>query len=247
MNLIDILDLYSQLNGSDDLFLMLNDYVLDSRIDRSMLNRIILKELGAYRPFVNTPKVFKFALEEWFEKWNYNIGKLLDTLYYDYNPIWNKDLYGKEGEKKIADQDTTDKQVGRRTDNLTETMDDDTSGTMDSNGSVHQTEQLDTSAYDVSTYQPRTLTTTDRSESSHVSESGTDDYTKKNVGTVDNVLDDTGTLDRTDTRDLDTHEYGHDANNTYQELVQQERDLAEFNIFEWIIQQMKKELFLLVY
>ena len=211
MNLLDLLDLYALENDSDNLFLMLQDYHLDNRIDRDMMNRIILKELGALRPASNTTKVFKFMLEEWFDKWGYNISKYIDTMYYEYDPLKNKDIRREEDETLTRDDSTTN----TRTDNLT--------------GSDDNTSNINTSAYDVSTYQPRTQTIT----------SGTE----RDTGTVKND----GSLDRTDNRDLDVHEYGKDGNESYQSLIEQERKLAEFNIFEWIIKQMRRELFLLVY
>lgn len=211
MNLIDVLDLYALQNNSNDLFLMLQDYHIDNRIEREKMNRIILKELGALRPASNTPEVFKMMLEEWFDKWNYNITKLVDTMYYEYDPLNNKDIHRTEDETDTRDDDTN----VTRTDNLTST----------DNG----TSTVNTSAYDVSTYQPRTQTVNSR--------------TIRDTGTVGNV----GNLDRTDTRDLDIHEYGKEGNASYQELIEQERELAKFNIFEWIIKQMRKELFLLVY
>lgn len=211
MNLIDVLDLYALEHNSNDLFLMLQDYHIDSRIDRDKMNRIILKELGALRPASNTPKVFKFMVEEWFDKWNYNIGKFIDTMYYEYDPLHNKDIHRTEDETDTRGDETS----STRTDNLT----------ISDNGSS----TINTSAYDVSTYQPRTQTINTN--------------TSRDTGTVGNE----GKLDRTDTKDLDVHEYGKEGTTSYQELIEQERKLAEFNIFEWIIKQMRKELFLLVY
>ena len=132
-------------------------------------------------------------------------------MYYEYDPLKNKDIRREEDETLTRDDSTTN----TRTDNLTRSDD--------------NTSNINTSAYDVSTYQPRTQTIT----------SGTE----RDTGTVKND----GSLDRTDNRDLDVHEYGKDGNESYQSLIEQERKLAEFNIFEWIIKQMRRELFLLVY
>lgn len=211
MNLLDVLDLYALEHGSSDLFLMLQDYTLDSRIDREVLNRVILKELGARRCITNTPDVFKFMLEEFFDKWNYNIGKLLDTMYLEYDPLSNKNITRTEDK-----EDTRDDDLGNiRTDDLTRKVDTDT--------------KVNTSAYDVSTYQPRTDTIGDN--------------TTKDTGTVS----DEGTLHRLDKGDLDIKEWGKDGQDSYQKLLKEEREVSRFNIFNWIIQQMRRELFLLVY
>ena len=99
--------MYATLNNSDDLTLMLQDYTLDSRLSRDVMNKVIIRELGAMRPFVNDTKVFKFSLENFFNKWNYNIGKLIDTMYYEYDPISNKNLSRtlNEGEKRESSAD----------------------------------------------------------------------------------------------------------------------------------------------
>jgi len=211
MNLIDVLDLYAMEHDSDNLFLMLQDYTIDERIDRELLNRVIVKELGAMRCATNTPDVFKFMLEEFFDKWNYNITKLINTMYVEYDPLSNKNMTRTEDK-----EDTRDDDIGNvRTDDVTTKTD--------------STTQLNTSAYDVDTYQPRTENVIDG--------------TVKDTGTVT----DAGTLHRLDKGDLDVKEWGKDGQDSYQKLIKEEREVARFNIFNWIIQQMRRELFLLIY
>ena len=219
MNLIDVLNLYAMMNDSDDLTLMLQDYTLDRRLDREVMNRVIIRELGAMRPFVNDTKVFKFSLENFFNKWSYNIGKLIDTMYYEYDPISNKDMnktvLETEHRESSADIDNTDSYT-TNTDNVE-------SGTNE--GQV--------SAYDVSTYQPKDKTINNNRIDNDVTHSGeTTSDIQSDVDTEKNVTENVK---------------GKDGDSSYQELIEQERELAQFNIFEWIIKQMRRELFLLVY
>ena len=199
MTLLDLLDLYAFQNDSDDAFLMLYDYTLDTRINRETFNNVIIKELGGMVPTSNTPKVFKFLLETFFEKWKYNIGKELDSMYLTYNTIYNEDIYKSRDESVDRDTDSTDR------------------------GTVDNTTEVTTSAYDVNTYQPRTKTTSD---------TDTSDTYHQDVAQI---------LDR------DEREYGHRPNHSFQELINEERELSEFNIYDWILERMRKELFLLVY
>lgn len=85
------------------------------------------------------------------------------------------------------------------------------------------TVQNDTSAYDVQTFQPKARATTD------------------------NDTTDTYHQDMATTLDRDEHEYGHKPGQSFQELINEERELSEFNIYDWILERMRKELFLLVY
>ena len=223
MNLLDILDIYAMENDSDDVFLLLQDYTLDSRINRDNMNKIILKDLGACRPITTDCDLFKILLESFFNKYNYNIGKLLDTMYYKYNPLHNKDLLRTQNEDEhrhsVGDIDNTD------------TYDTNT----DQTNTGTDTNEKTVSAYDSPNYQPKER-----------------DIETQNLRT-DNDVHHEGetTSDIESTVDTDKHIgeklEGKDGETSYQTLIEQERKLAQFNIFNWIINQMRKELFLLVY
>ena len=211
------------LHDSDDLTLMLQDYNLDNRLNREILNKVIIRELGPMRPFVTDTKIFKYMLENFFDKWNYNIGKLIDTMYYEYDPIGNKNLSRKlnesEHRESTADIDNTDTYT-TNTDNV------ETHG---------ETDTKTVSAYDSSTYQPKEQDTISAN-------SRTDNDVIHSGSTTSDILSDVDTEHH-----LGETEKGKDGNSSYQELIQQERELSEFNIYDWILKQMRKELFLLVY
>lgn len=215
MNLIDTLDLYALINDTDNLFLMLQDYPLDSRIDRNTMNSVIIKELGAMRPITTDPELFKMMFDTFFNKYSSNITKLIDTMYLEYNPIGNKDITETEHRHSVGDIDNTDKYT-TNTDN-TET------GTSVTENQV--------SAYDVNTYQnkDKSITTPNTKIDNDVTHAG------KTTSDIDSVVD------------TETHITGKDGDTSIQTLIEQERRLAEFNIFNWIIKQMRRELFLLVY
>ena len=199
MTLYDLLDLYAFQNDSKDLTLMLQDYELDERINRETFNSVIIKDLGSMVPTSNTPEVFKFMLETFFKKWKYNINKELDSMYLEYSAINNVNVTRKRGEG-----------IKRNTESKEESE-------------AHSTIEVETSAYDVETYQPKTKTQTDSNNSDTFNQ------------------EENATLNRDET------ETGHKPNQSFQELINQERELSEFNIYDWILERMRKELFLLVY
>lgn len=88
---------------------------------------------------------------------------------------------------------------------------------------LNRSDETSTSAYDVSSYQPRNKIDSD---------SETSDKYNQDVS---------ATLNR------DEAESGHKPTQTFQELINQERELSEFNIYDWILERMRKELFLLIY
>lgn len=303
MNLIDVLDMYALIHDSDDLTLMLQDYTLDNRINRDNFNRIIIKELGNMRPYVTDTTVFKFALEEFFDKWNYNIGKLIDTMYYDYDPISNidttrtlnentdrnmsedelKDKDETESRRKVEDQDIRkvedEDKVGNEQEHRESTADIDNTDTyttnVDGSESKSSTDTETVSAYDSSTYQPSKQVTSsmsdttsndtthsgettsditsdvdtnkDTTESTDKTTTTSDDKTTTESNTIGTTEDNSKTTEEDISHHLGEKLNGKTADHTYQELVQQERDLAEFNIFNWILKRMREELFLLVY
>lgn len=199
MNLIDILDVYALENDSEDMQLLFNDYTLDERIDRNVMNTTIISELGASRPITTDPDLFKMLFDNFFNKYSGNITKLVDTMYYEYNPLHNKDISEEEHRQSEGDIDNTDEY---HTDNTTE-------------GKV--------SAYDSTTYQPKEQAI------------GDVDHTGETHSDIKSEVDTTRKIT------------GKDGQDSYQSLIEQERKLAEFNIFNWIIKQMRKELFLLIY
>lgn len=202
-------------NKSEDLFLMLTDYTLDSRIDRDAMNKAIITRLGACRPLTTNTTVFKTMLDEFFNRYNYNIGKLLDTMYYEYDPLANKDWTRTEHRESVGDIDNTDTYTTNNT------------GT----DGLSRTDETTVSAYDSSSYQPKQKVgvTSSENTTSNTSHTGaTTSDIKSDVDTEENFK-------------------GKDSDDTYQTLIEQERELSQFNIYNWIIEQMRRELFLLIY
>lgn len=211
MNLIDIMDMYSILNDSDELFYMFKDYVLDSRLDRDTLNTTIIAELGAMRPITTDPDLYKMLFDNFFKKYNDNIIRLVDTTYLEYSPLSTKYIEHKLDESEhrhsVGDIDNTDTYT-TNTDNTTTN---------------------DVSAYDSTTYQPKSKDTIDN-DVEHSGETTSD---------IDSTVD-------TEHHTVDTTK-GKDGDTSYQDLIEKERKVSEFNIYNWIIKQMRRELFLLVY
>lgn len=223
MNLIDILDIYSLEKGIDDMFLMFGDYTLDNRIDRNVMNTTIISELGNARPITTDPDLFKILFDNFFNKYASNITKLVDSMYLEYNPLHTKDITREldEDEHRYSkgDIDNTDK-YNTNTDNV-ETQ--------------SHTGENQVSAYDSSVYQPE--------------KKSVDSQSATTVNGVEHSGETTSDIESTVDTNKDTNEriYGKDGDTPYQTLVEQERKLAEFNIFNWIIRQMRRELFLLIY
>lgn len=216
-------ELYAYKHKSDNIYLILQDYVIDSRIDRDDLNEKIILELGERKCYWRHTELLKAAIENWFKTHEYNIGKLLDTVEFEYNPIYNKDYY----EDFISNKDKDRTQSEDNTE---------TSNTINSNTTTNNsTSTNEISAYDSGSYQPQDKNTSTSTEQSN-STSNTTDIEDKDL--AEKVKENLGTK---------LHHYGKESDESYADLIEDERRLVLFNIYDWIIQQLDSELLIGVF
>lgn len=99
----------------------------------------------------------------------------------------------------------------------------DNTDTYDTNTDGTNTNEV--SAYDSTAYQPKAKDTIDNDVHHHA------ETTSDIISNVDSAK----TIS------------GKDGDMTYQEMIEQERKVVEFNIYNWIISRMRRELFILLY
>lgn len=90
MMLNDLFHTYALKHGTETAG-MLQDYPLDSRLDRTELNNMILLELGDRIPYYNDTTVMKYAIDNWFYTHRLNIKRLLDAILTEYDPLFPKE------------------------------------------------------------------------------------------------------------------------------------------------------------
>lgn len=103
--------------------------------------------------------------------------------------------------------------------------DEDTTTTYDANNKLNVSAYNDT----VDVYSPKNQSVEDTEEV-------LDKYVKQN-----------DKLNQNEKYTNNTDEHIHGTDGSFQDLIEKERKLAQFNIYNWIIERMRKELFLLVY
>lgn len=244
MNLISLMEIYNlTINDNSNLYAIFNDIVLDDRLNKKVLIREIIKECGAMQPLFGTTRTFKMFSDGFFELHYQQIVKLTDTLYFEYNPIWNKDGTITETITRELNEDinrgidTTNNKVVAETENGDNTD----TGTINNNGTVETV----TSAFNESTYQPNSKDITDTTETrnlteNHTNNRNTTDKTTENVDDITNRGED----ETTATKRI---EQGNIGVTSTQSLIQEERLLHEFNIYQWIVNKYRDELMLCVY
>ena len=227
MNLLSLLEISKIVYGSEDLFYMFQDYALDERLDRDLLNKRILSALGTNVPLYTVCETFKVFLDCFFLDHSEQITKLVDTLYFEYNPIWNKD--GTEKRTITTSRKVEHERESENADTTKHTGTDTNTDIGTNTGSV--------SADNVSTWQNDTRTATDSTNTR------TANLTDATTGTSN----ESGTQTEAETVTDEFITQGNIGLTSTQQLINEQRALMEFDIYDWIIQKLKVDMFLLVY
>lgn len=231
----DYLDLYAYINKKDDITAMLQDYILDSRLDRVQLNNMIVLNLGEQTPYFTHTELIKANIENWFSTHEWNIKKLCDTLDLEYNPIYDKDWY----EDKARDLDGTNTGTERNDKDVTDSILSDE--TVERTDNLEQNQETKVSAYNEASYQPQ-----QRIDTKTIDEEVTDDHLeRKEIEDEDRLM--TRNLANTEDEFINIHHYGKENDMTYAEMIEKERRQVQFNIYEWIIEHLGDEILLGVY
>lgn len=228
MTLIDLIQLYNINHDIDvnDMNTFYDDIVIDSRIDKDILVGALLDECGAMESVYNTVATFKYFSNNFFKKYEKNISKLLDTLEGDYDPLKNKNIEWTE---------TT--QIEQNLDTAEDTSENKTKDNTGTRGNVYSENETNTiSAMNSNNYEP------DNKSDTSGNNTRTDNLKEKVSATTGRTKDEDLTWDETD-----THKEGGIENMPYQDLIEKERKVWQFSIYNWISKKYAKELFLLVY
>lgn len=245
VTLIDIIQIGNfntekDLNDTDWLY---GDIDIDERLDKDILIDTIIDQCGAMRCIYNTTPIFKRFSDNFFKKYKWNIGKLIDTLELRYDPITNKNVSWTETTNIEQNLDTEEGIEENREKSNTGNQETKDTGTQENEYS--ETQENTISAMNSNTYQPdnKKETSGDNTRTDDLVSKRTDDLLETINATNDRNKNENLTWEETDTHE----ENGVSGNITFQELIEKERKIAEFSIYNWIAKKYSRELFLLVY
>lgn len=239
--LLSIIGLYID---KPDLF---DDFHLPDALDKDALVNLLLADLGELNTIYSDPDVMKFMINMW-SKSRVDIWEHLQaTKEYDYNPIWNKDGTYTETETRDLAGTNKGKVTGSNTEKVTERGNTKavTDTTVKDTGSETSTTQR--SAFDSSSYQPVEKVTTERTNTSDTdgtvtttgsSETNTTGSDERNT---DINTTDTGTITRT------RRESGNIGVTTTQQMIREEREIADLDLYHLIINEFKNRFCIMVY
>ena len=269
MTLIDLINTWNLQHDKeiDDLTSFFSECIIDERLDRDVVIMSIIDECGAMRPLYNVSQTMKVFTENWFKKYRWNIGKLCDTLDFEYDPLTNKktdwtetteieqNLVTEEGIEESKEKKNTGTQ--KVEDTGTQKMENTGTQKMENTGTqkTEYNEDVDntTSAMNANDYQPDNKSETDgeSTRTDDLESTRTDDLESTRTDDLTETESRTNDRDKSENLDwneTDTHtETGMSGSVSYQDLIEKERKIAQFSIYNWIAKKYASEMFLLVY
>ena len=232
---LDLLGIYKFDNTVLDLLELPEDENGNDVIDRDTLKDNLLMDTAEMEILYPDASFLKLAIGAWSKKQVPIWSELYASTQYEYNPIWNVDG------KVVEDRDLEGTDY-RTDDHSTERTHDDT---------MERTHD-DTITADSSTYgyNSSTAAPTDKVETGHdgtITDAHTGTITDAHTGTITDK--DTGTIkhDTSDTGTVTTTRQGNIGVTSTQSLIKEQRDVVQFNIMDYIINDFKNRFCLLVY
>ena len=240
---LDLLGIYKFDNTVLDLLELPEDEDGNDVIDRDTLKDNLLMDTAEMEILYPDASFLKLAIGAWSKKQVPIWTELYNSTQFEYNPIWNVDGTVVE-ERDLAGTDyRTDDHTTERThdDSMERTHDDTMERTHD------DTITADSSTYG---YNSSTAAPTDKVETGHdgtITDAHTGTITDAHTGTITDT--DTGTInhDTTDTGSITTTRQGNIGVTSTQSLIKEQRDVVQFNIMDYIINDFKNRFCLLVY
>ena len=240
---LDLLGIYNFDNTVLDLLEVPEDEDGNELIDKDTLKDNLLMDTAEMEILYPDASFLKLAIGAWSKKQVPIWSELYASTQYEYNPIWNVDGTVVE-ERDLAGTDyRTDDHTTERThdDSMERTHDD----TMERTHDDTLTTDNDVYGYNSATAAPESKVTADHDGT--ITDTHTGTITDAHTGTITDT--DTGTInhDTTDTGSITTTRTGNIGVTSTQSLIKEQRDVVQFNIMDYIINDFKNRFCLLVY
>ena len=256
---LDLLGIYRIDNTVLDLLEVPEDGDGNELIDRDTLKDNLLMDTAEMEILYPDASFLKLAIGAWSKKQVPIWSELYASTQYEYNPIWNVDGTVVE-ERDLAGTDyrTDDHTTERTHDDSMERTHDDTmerthDDTMERTHDDTLTTDNDVYGYNSATAAPESKVTADHdgtitdAHTGTITDAHTGTITDAHTGTITDT--DTGTInhDTTDTGSITTTRTGNIGVTSTQSLIKEQRDVVQFNIMDYIINDFKNRFCLLVY
>lgn len=208
----------------------------------AVINEILLQcaELEIMYPNID---IMKLAITTWSIANQYTWQKLYDTMVVEYNPIWNVDANVTD---TLAGSESRDiARTGSGSNNRTLNLADNETVNLADNETVDITDTRSVKGFNSNTWEESEKNEKDGTD--NITHTGTDNTT--HTGTDNIAISDSESVDddltRSETRTQ--RRTGNIGVTTTQQMLEQERAIAEFNMISYIAQSFKQRFCLLIY
>lgn len=238
-------------------------YLEGDAIDREAFINILLIECAELEMALPNYDICKVIVKNWAQLNRHKWQLLYNTMYYKYNPIWNKDgrithteTIERKGERsgKVTDTGSSgSNQSSKRelTDTETHTLESTTTGS----GSVNSTATHQVAGFNGETFANSTKDITESTETSNssgteggaITRNGTGGVNVTNTGSSSNVRDSGENSSEKVTTIREDIETGNIGVTMTQQMISAEREVVRYNVIETIIADFKQKFCILVY
>lgn len=232
-----------------------NDFSVPSDLDPDVAKDTIILNCAELELLYSDPALLKYMIKNWVKAEKPIWQKLADTLDLQYNPIYNLDVTWEETRTPNITKTRTPNITKTRTPNLAETETPNITEARTPN--ITETETpTDTTTEAVAGFNAATFENsrqTTRGGTITNTTTGTDSITRSGIstrretGTETTKESGTDTEKETGNETITTRRYGNQGVTMTQDMIQKERDIAVFNIYEYISRSFKNRFCLLVY
>ena len=244
-----------------------DSYYTDVTIDPQTVVENLLVECAEFEILYADFNALKRIIKIWSAKEKLVWQKMYNTICYKYNPIWNKEGKSVWTERQTGSGTKKETEKGSKSTNANGTTNDEYTSTSTTTnkttgtGTNTRTGQDETtgkvSAYDSTDFQNREKTNSTASENNSTESTqdftGNGKVTNSGTKTITNSGDETNNVSR-ETSDSNTGETTHEQSETgnigvttTQQMISAEREIAMFNIIDFIINDFKERFCLLIY
>lgn len=221
---------------------------LNPYLDKNVMWSLIMKECGSFYVSWEDSEYYHFLVEQFFIIHKFNIDKLVETMKLEYKPLNNFDWKQKrELDRGIHTADDT-----TRNDNTNQ----ESSTGWNEKGRDYYTDTHLISAYN-DEESPKQIGTDENGnpiyqyfDSEKYRDIHSGNYTKNGDSHLGNEVNLESETNRQIHTDEDVGENIHKYGNlgiTYQSLITEERRVAEFNIYKWILKHFIHEMVIPIY
>lgn len=238
MNLINILAYNPQL---------FNGISLPAALDPDDVVNEILQECATMEPLYGDPELFHQMIIHWFKTRNYTFQRLYDSMYLEYNPLENAYRTETRETGYTRDYSRNASRDGSETEDTGNTGTSDTGSTQKTTSETTATSKDQVAPYNDAAFHDTTQTTGNNTANGNVENSGNEHF--ENSGNRE--------LSTKNSETINDDESGKTTDNftlkgsigliTPQQMINQERDVVKFNLYEYIATEFSKRFMIQVY